>query len=41
MNPQRGAAAEYALLATLIAIVIIGGLIAFGGQVAELFDISW
>lgn len=39
---QRGASAvEYALIAALISVVIIGGVTAFGGAVANLFNLSW
>lgn len=41
-SSQRGAsAAEYALIVALIAVVIIGGVAAFGGAVADLFNLSW
>jgi pilus assembly protein Flp/PilA len=39
LNNERGASAvEYALLAGLIAIVIIGSLLALGPQISAVFD---
>ncbi|HJQ04333.1 MAG TPA: Flp family type IVb pilin [Nocardioides sp.] len=40
--PERGAsAAEYALIAALIAVVIVAAVVAFGGAVANLFNLTW
>lgn len=39
---DRGASAvEYALLVAMIALVVIGGLLVFGPQVAALFEVDF